>query len=108
MNYMSVRKKEAEIQQCIDCANSLLYSDYVKPTLEDLIKSQLSNSYKDIGFSLNELSNKHNLDPKLLKLVLDKLVNDGIVGLHGVLNTDKHIVENRYYGRFKITIPTYF
>jgi len=102
------KKKEIEIQQCISRANSLLYSDYAQPALLDLSISQLQNPYTDIGYTLNELADKHKLDPTLLKLVLDNAIKDGVIRfVSGVLDYKTHLVTNRYIGNFRFERPTY-
>lgn len=96
------KKKEIEIQQCINRSEALLYSDYAYPALVDLLKD-----YSNKGYTLDELATKHNLDPTLLKLVLDRCVKDGNVGLHDVLNINEKIVETRYIAKDKLPRPTY-
>lgn len=96
------KKKEIEIQQCINRSKALLYSDYAYPALVDLLKD-----YSNKGYTLDELATKHKLDTTLLKLVLDRCVKDGNVGLHDVLNINEKIVETRYIAKDKLPRPTY-
>ena len=108
--YECKKKEETlklEIEQSINRANSLIYSDYVEAAIYDLIKLQLIECYSPKGYTLDELATKHNLDPKILELVLNQHIKNKEVITHDYLNTDKHIVEKRYVGKFNMSGWTY-
>ena len=90
------KKKEIEIQQCIKRSEELLYN-YSEPAVTELIQSQLRNGSRDTGYNLDQLANKHKLDPALLKVVLDSYVNSGDLFMRG----------DSYVGKFKIERSTY-
>jgi hypothetical protein len=96
------KKKEIEIQQCINRSEALLYSDYAYPALVDLLKD-----YSNKGYTLDELVSEHKLDPTLLKLVLDRCVNDGGLVLQDVLDYKTNTVSKRYIAKDKLPRPTY-
>jgi len=109
--YECKKKEETlklEIEQSINRAYLLRHSDYVQPVLLDLFKLQLKEASLPKGYTLDELVTKHNIDLVLLKLALDQQIKEGNIKLHGVLNSEKHIVEERYYSRFKYEDATYY